>query len=69
MPSRSTALGDVNVTFVEITPAGTLRARYSTEHNGPITDTLTGTRTKQALKDVPANIDAITQDPTYVPAQ
>ena len=34
------AVGDVNVTFVAIEPGPTLRARYSTEHNGPITDTL-----------------------------
>ena len=34
------AVGDVDVTFVEIEPDGTLRARYSTESNGPVVDTL-----------------------------
>ena len=34
------AVGDVNVTFVAIEPGPTLRARYSTEYNGPIPDTL-----------------------------
>ena len=36
----ASALGDVNVTFVEIDSGGLLRARYSTENNGPVTDTL-----------------------------
>ena len=30
------AVGDVNVTFVAIEPGPTLRARYSTEYNGPV---------------------------------
>ena len=34
------AVGDVNVTFVEIGPGPRLHARYSTELNGPIVDTL-----------------------------
>jgi PAS domain S-box-containing protein len=34
------AVGDVNVTFVDVEPGPKLRARYSTEHNGPILDTL-----------------------------
>ena len=36
----ASAVGDVNVTFVAIEPGPTLHARYSTEHNGPIPDTL-----------------------------
>ena len=32
------AVGDVNVTFVEVEPGTSLRARYSTEYNGPILD-------------------------------
>ena len=34
------AVGDVNVTFVDIDPDGRLHARYSTELNGPVVDTL-----------------------------
>ena len=34
------AVGDVNVTFVDIEPEGRLHARYSTELNGPVVDTL-----------------------------
>ena len=33
------AVGDVNVTFVDVEADGQLRARYSTELSGPITDT------------------------------
>ena len=35
----ASAVGDVNVSFVAIEPGPTLRARYSTEHNGPLPDT------------------------------
>ncbi len=50
------ALGDVNVTFVEIDPDTVLRARYSTENNGPVTDTLA----------VPGYVDKLEQGPIVV---
>ena len=52
----ATAVGDVNVTFVAIEPGPTLRARYSTEHNGPIPDTLA----------IPGYIDRLEQGPIVV---
>jgi PAS domain S-box-containing protein len=51
------AVGDVNVTFVAIEPGPTLRARYSTEHNGPISDTLA----------IPGYIERLEDGPVVVP--
>ena len=53
----ATAVGDVNVTFVAIEPGPTLRARYSTEYNGPVADTLA----------IPGYIERLENGPIVVP--
>ncbi len=50
------AVGDVNVTFVDIEPGPTLRARYSTAANGPVLDTL----------EIPGYVDLLAQGPIVV---
>jgi PAS domain S-box-containing protein len=58
----ASAVGDVNVTFVAIEPGGMLHARYSTEHNGPITDTLAIPGYIERLEGGPIVVADITQE-------
>ena len=53
------AVGDVNVTFVDIEPGPTLHARYSTELNGPIIDTLEIPGYLQLLEEGPIVVDDV----------
>ena len=50
------AVGDVNVTFVDIEPGPKLHARYSTELNGPVIDTL----------EIPGYLELLEQGPIVV---
>jgi two-component system, cell cycle sensor histidine kinase and response regulator CckA len=58
----ASAVGDVNVTFVAIEPGSVLRIRYSTEHNGPITDTLAIPGYIERLEDGPIVVADVTQE-------
>jgi two-component system, cell cycle sensor histidine kinase and response regulator CckA len=53
------AVGDVNVTFVDIGEDGRLRARYSTEHNGPVLDTLAIPGYLELLESGPIVVDNV----------
>ena len=55
----ATAVGDVNVTFVEIEADSTLRARYSTELNGPVLDTLAIPGYLELLEAGPVVVDDV----------
>ena len=57
------AVGDVNVTFVDIEPGGNLRARYSTELNGPVVDTLAIPGYLDLLEGGPIVVDDVTDEP------
>ncbi|MGH3073024.1 MAG: PAS domain S-box protein [Gaiellaceae bacterium] len=56
------AVGDVNVTFVDVMPSGMLRARYSTEHNGPVVDTLAIPGYVEMLEAGPIVADDVSQE-------
>ena len=58
----ASAVGDVNVTFVAIEPGPTLRARYSTEHNGPLPDTLAIPGYIERLEDGPIVVADVTEE-------
>ena len=58
----ATAVGDVNVTFVEVQPGPTLRARYSTKHNGPIADTLAIPGYIERLEEGPIVVADVAQE-------
>ena len=53
------AVGEVNVTFVDIEPGPRLHARYSTEKNGPILDTLEIPGYLQLLEAGPIVVDDV----------
>jgi PAS domain S-box-containing protein len=63
------AVGDVDVTFVEIEPDGTLRARYSTEYNGPVMDTLAVPGYLEQLAAGPIVVDDVTKAPWLADVQ
>ena len=52
----ASAVGNVNVTYVEIEPGPILHARYSTELNGPVIDTL----------EIPGYLELLAQGPIVV---
>jgi two-component system cell cycle sensor histidine kinase/response regulator CckA len=54
------AVGDVNVTFVDIAD-GRLRARYSTEHNGPVLDTLAIPGYLELLEEGPIVVEDVSK--------
>ena len=58
----ASAVGDVNVTFVAIEPGPTLRTRYSTEHNGPIPDTLAIPGYLRLLENGPVVVPDVTEE-------
>ena len=65
----ASAVGDVNVTFVAIEPGPTLRARYSTEHNGPLPDTLAIPGYIERLEDGPIVVADVTEEALLTGAQ
>jgi PAS domain S-box-containing protein len=58
----ASAVGDVNVTFVDIEEGGRLRARYSTELNGPVLDTLAIAGYLDLLEGGPIVVEDISQE-------
>jgi len=58
----ASAVGDVNVTFVAIEPGPMLSARYSTEHNGPIPDTLAIPGYMERLEQGPIVVADVTEE-------
>jgi len=63
------AVGDVNVTFVDVAPGPTLHARYSTEYNGPILDTLEIPGYLELLEGGPIVVDDVTAEPWLASVQ
>ena len=56
------AVGDVDVTFAEIEPGGMLHARYSTELNGPVLDTLAVPGYLEKLEHGPIVVDDVRRE-------